>query len=204
VPLHEKIPVRLLYTIPPVDESEVRFIFELNMFQSVDESAPLWTAEARARESCCPESESPFPIPIVTASWACDWRTDIWEASVEIVVFIDAICHERVAIFIVFVAICPESEAISVVCWDTVPESRSIVFEREETTPEIEFTDEVRFARFPESEAISVVCWDTVPEKEFTVVTIGASVAAKITTWLLRLITCPERASIWGWKLVPL
>jgi hypothetical protein len=40
----------------------------LNVVQSVEESAPFCIAEARASERVCPESESPFAVPRVTAS----------------------------------------------------------------------------------------------------------------------------------------
>jgi hypothetical protein len=77
-----------------------------------------------------------------------------------------------------------------------VLESRSTVPESDERVPE-------RVRSLPESEKISVEFCETVPEKEFTVVTIGARVAAKMMTWLLRLITWPESTLIWGWKSVP-
>ena len=48
----EKSPVPELYEIPPVTESEVRFILELNEFQSATEREPVVELLARVRESC--------------------------------------------------------------------------------------------------------------------------------------------------------
>jgi hypothetical protein len=42
--------------------------FELNVVQSVFDSAPFCNAEASVRESTCPERESPFAVPSVTAA----------------------------------------------------------------------------------------------------------------------------------------
>ena len=61
-------PVPLLYVSGPLTESEVRLILELNVFQSATESDPVVLTDARPRESCCPERESPFGVPSVTAS----------------------------------------------------------------------------------------------------------------------------------------
>jgi hypothetical protein len=63
-------PVRLLYAIGPSAESDVRCIFELKVFQSVLERAPIDDDEASARERVCPDRESQFAVPRVTASWA--------------------------------------------------------------------------------------------------------------------------------------
>ena len=49
-------------------ESEVRFILLLNTIQSPTESEPVVVAEARPRESCCPERVRPFEVSRVTAS----------------------------------------------------------------------------------------------------------------------------------------
>ena len=43
----------------------------LNVFQFAIERAPVVVALTRPRESCCPESVSPFPTPTVTSSCAC-------------------------------------------------------------------------------------------------------------------------------------
>ena len=69
VPVNPNTPVALLYErSPPTTESEVRLILELNIFQSDTERAPVVLADARVRESCCPERESPFAVPRVTAA----------------------------------------------------------------------------------------------------------------------------------------
>lgn len=47
---------------------EVRLSLLLNVFQSVDERAPVLPHDASASESCCPTSESPFAVPRVTAA----------------------------------------------------------------------------------------------------------------------------------------
>ena len=53
VPVNPNTPVVLLYErYDPVVESEVRLIFELNIFQSATESDPVVVSEARPRESC--------------------------------------------------------------------------------------------------------------------------------------------------------
>ena len=53
VPVNPNTPVELLYErSPPVTESEVRLILELNIFQSATERAPVVVNEARPRESC--------------------------------------------------------------------------------------------------------------------------------------------------------
>jgi hypothetical protein len=68
VPAHENTPVILLYPIGPVAERDVRFILLLNVIQSATESAPVVEIDARARESCWPERESPFADQRVTAA----------------------------------------------------------------------------------------------------------------------------------------
>jgi hypothetical protein len=64
----ENSPVRLLYEIPPVAESEVRLILLLKVFQSVNERAPVVDVLASARESSCPERERPLALPRVRAA----------------------------------------------------------------------------------------------------------------------------------------
>jgi hypothetical protein len=54
--------------IPPVAEREEKLILLLNVFQFVDERAPLEFVLARPRESTCPERVSPFIVPRVSAS----------------------------------------------------------------------------------------------------------------------------------------
>jgi hypothetical protein len=179
------------------------FCLLLNMFQSVDESAPLCTPEARAREISCPESESPLPIPIVTASWACAWRASISEARdatthereardherFAILTFVVARLPERVFIFIVLVATCPESVAISVVFCITVPERLSrvdvrfaTVPERLERFPESVLTVVERDVISPESVSISAEFVATIPESVFTLVEIVRRLPERVST----------------------
>jgi hypothetical protein len=195
---------------------------ELKVVQSVDDSAPFCTAEARARESIWPESERPFAVPSVTASWEIAARAASCPERVLIAVARDATVPERLERFeLVFVidpesvlklfVTVPESVAISAVFCVTfvfviarLPESVLIVFKRLVTVPESELNELVRVVRLPESVAIFVVFCHTVPEKEFTVEMIGPRVKVSIVTWFERPTTCPERVSICGWKLVPL
>jgi hypothetical protein len=55
----------------PVDESEVRLILLLNIFQSVAERAPVEAGQAMLSESTCPERERPLELLRVRASWDC-------------------------------------------------------------------------------------------------------------------------------------
>jgi hypothetical protein len=123
------IPVVLSYEIPFVADRELRFIFELKVFQSAAESAPVVDVPARARESSCPESERPFGILSVTGSCASHERVAICEASAEILpesderfVLVVASAPERVEIFTELVAVWPERVFILVVFCDTTPE----------------------------------------------------------------------------------
>ena len=69
VPVNPNTPVALLYErSPPVTEREVRFILLLKVFQSATERAPVVVIDARARESCCPERDSPFAVQRVTGA----------------------------------------------------------------------------------------------------------------------------------------
>ena len=69
VPVNPNTPVVLSYErYDHAVESEVSPILLLNVVQSVKESAPVVVAEARARESACPERVRPFAVPSVTAS----------------------------------------------------------------------------------------------------------------------------------------
>jgi hypothetical protein len=191
--------------------------FELNVVQSVAESAPFWAAEAIASERVCPERESQFASQRVTAACASPESVAICHWRLESVVLIVATAPESTVIFVVFCAIfdvlvatwperierAPESAARLVLVIVSEPEKLLIVFERFVTIPERVLRLFVRVAIFPESVAILVVFCPTVPEKEFTEDMIGPRVKVNIFTWFERLATCPERVSIWGWKLVP-
>jgi hypothetical protein len=58
-------------------DTEMTDSLPMNALQSAEERAPVILAEASARESCCPASESPFAVPRVRASCVAPWRAAI-------------------------------------------------------------------------------------------------------------------------------
>jgi hypothetical protein len=84
------------------------FCLLLKVFQSVDEIAPVVPDEARESESCCPESESPFAVPRVTAAWDAAWRAAICPDIVFTVLEIVVTVQERAVTVLVSVFSDPE------------------------------------------------------------------------------------------------
>lgn len=134
-----------LYPIPPVAEREVRLILLLNVFQSVLESAPLVVAEARERESSCPERVRPFAMPRVRGECASEES----HATVPERAFTSEITPARL----------PEREDITLCIPTTVPE-------REVSSEVRENIFVVRVETFPERETIVVLTRSTAPERE--------------------------------------
>jgi hypothetical protein len=124
----------------------------LKALKSVLESAPVVVEEARPRDICWPESESPFALPSVTASCDADCRIETCEARVasdpESVVILLVFCR----IFALFDATLHESDDIS--------ESAAL------TAHERVFTVTVRAVSEPERveilEVLRSVCHDSV------------------------------------------
>jgi hypothetical protein len=204
----ENTPVVLLYPSGPLAESEVRFIFELNVFQSIAESAPVLVEEASARERIWPERESPFALPRVTASCAAPWRAEIWPMSVDTAPERVARDHDMVEIVMVLVAVCQERVAREVFVVARAPERASI-------SMRIDETDHERVTRAQESVAMLALLTPTAPESvvttheseasdEFVVASMPESEAislAWLTTIPESVDTAPERVFIWFWRI---